>query len=129
MTKSGFLDATDDPEQIARWFAPARSYQPNIGIDCQRSGLVVVDTDPRHGGDASGRELVETYGLQLEAGPQVLTGGGGAHYYFRNPPNVVVRSGVNLLGAGIDIRAAGGSSLHHLRAISAAANIGGSSSP
>ena len=107
LTKNGFLDGTGDPAQIARWFAPERSYQPNIGIDCQRSDLVVVDIDPRHGGDASWRRLVETYGPQLEAGPQVLTGGGGAHYYFRNPPNVVVHSGANLLGRGIDIRAAG----------------------
>src|SRR5271163_2997879 len=42
-TKNGFLDAARDPEQIERWFARERSYQPNIGIDCARSGLIVVD--------------------------------------------------------------------------------------
>jgi hypothetical protein len=108
LPKNGFLDAACEPEQIKRWFARERSYQPNIGIDCERSGLIVVDIDPRHGGDSSWSELVERYGPQIEAGPKVLTGGGGAHCYFRNPADVVIRSGANLLGRGIDIRAAGG---------------------
>jgi len=68
------------------------------------SGLVVLDVDPAHGGDAS------LHRIELEAGPmdptlESLTGGGGRHLYFRHPgpqtPNRVgFRPGLDLRGDG-----------------------------
>jgi Bifunctional DNA primase/polymerase, N-terminal/Primase C terminal 1 (PriCT-1) len=46
--------------------------------------LVVLDTDPRHGGDDSLYELERQHGV-LPPTRTVVTPGGGQHYYFRWP--------------------------------------------
>ena len=51
------------------------------------SGLVVLDIDPKNGGDANLEEL------ELRHGPlpdtwKVATGGGGSHFYFAYPTHV-----------------------------------------
>ena len=80
----------------------------NMGIRTgPESGLVVLDVDPRHGGDESLRQLEDQHGPLPET-PTVRTGGGGQHFYFQHPGfRVPSRSGV--LGAGLDIRGDGGS--------------------
>ena len=65
------------------------------------SRLVVVDVDPRHGGDESLRDLSPTLPDTIVC----LTGGGGQHYYFQYPGPV--RSGAGILH-GIDLRGDGG---------------------
>lgn len=103
----GFLDATRDAAQIQAWWDkwPAA----NIGIATGRaSGLVVLDVDPRNGGEDS------LEGLRLQHGPlpptvQSRTGGGGDHYLFAYPPLPVgdrIQSGKFL--AGLDLKADGG---------------------
>src|SRR5260221_12533215 len=48
----GFHDATTDTERIRRWWK--RWPRANIGIPTgSASGWVVIDIDPRHGGDRS----------------------------------------------------------------------------
>lgn len=64
------------------------------------SGLVVVDVDPRHGGDESLKELA------LPPTVTALTGGGGEHLYYRHPGGTI-HNGANLL-PGIDLRGDGG---------------------
>jgi hypothetical protein len=82
---------------VASWWTLAPN--ANIGVACAPSGLLVVDVDPRNGGD-------ETFGaLARELGPTpatwtVLTPGGGAHYYFRHDGDAVGGG----LGAGVDLK-------------------------
>jgi putative DNA primase/helicase len=75
----------------------------NIGIPTGKD-LVVVDVDPRHGG----QESYEKYKHLFPKTMTVITGGGGLHLYYKKPEGVaVVSNKVNLL-PGIDIRADGG---------------------
>jgi len=108
-TPRGLLDATTDAGQIRKWWAQWPSANPAIA--CGPSGLVIVDVDPRHAGDESLRALEQQHGA-LPDTVRVLTGeypeGRGTHYYFKCPPGVEVASGANVLGPGVDIRAAGG---------------------
>jgi len=95
--------ATAVPEQVAEWWRmwPAA----NIGVATGReSGIVVVDVDPRHGGDETLLRLTEQHGL-LPAGPICSTGGGGWHYYYRHPGGRVLSRTV---APGIDIKGDGG---------------------
>ena len=108
-TAQGFLDATTDLGKIERW--PEHSDR-NIGVATGRvSGLLVVDIDPDKGGEETIAALEREYGA-LPMTAQVLTGqdgsgGRGRHLYFEHPP-VPIKSGAEVLGPGIDIRADGG---------------------
>jgi putative DNA primase/helicase len=102
-TRNGLLDATTDSETIRQWFA--RWPEANIGIACGPSGLVVLDIDPRHGGDESLRNLEDQYG-HLPSTIEAITGGGGRHIFFANPPGLQVHC--QTMSRGIDIKADGG---------------------
>jgi hypothetical protein len=105
-TKRGFLDATTDENQIREWWEFAYTIA-NIGIRTgQESGLVVLDVDPRHGGDETLRQLEAQHG-PLPATPTVRSGGGGRHHYFRHPGSRV-RTTSGILGSGFDTRGDGG---------------------
>ncbi|WOJ95794.1 bifunctional DNA primase/polymerase [Congregibacter brevis] len=55
----------------------------NVGmVTGNDSGVVVIDIDPRNGGDLSLYELQETIGALPET-RTVVTGGGGLHFYFK----------------------------------------------
>ncbi|MFZ1974186.1 MAG: bifunctional DNA primase/polymerase [Candidatus Acidiferrales bacterium] len=103
-TKHGVKDATTDKDVIrARW---RKWPNANIGIATgARSGIVVVDIDPRHDGNLSFRRLIQQHG-PLPPCPKVITGGGGRHRYFEYP-GVPVKSRAAVL-PGIDVRADGG---------------------
>lgn len=66
-----------------------------------KSGIVVVDVDPRHTGDESLRELGE-----LPETLTSLTGGGGQHLIYQHP-GYEIRNAAGLL-PGIDFRGDGG---------------------
>ena len=51
------------------------------------SGLVVLDVDPKNGGDANLEELELRHG-PLPDTRKVATGGGGSHFYFAYPTHV-----------------------------------------
>lgn len=101
----GVHSATTDEATIRAWWEqwPAA----NVGIATgAASGLVVLDVDPRHGGDTS-LAILES---QVGALPRTLvvrTGSGGLHIYFKAPSRPV-RNSASKLGAGLDIRAEGG---------------------
>ncbi|HLK12372.1 MAG TPA: bifunctional DNA primase/polymerase [Candidatus Binatia bacterium] len=104
-TPHGVLDATTDTTTIRAWWT--KHPAPSIGIATgQGSGLVVLDVDPRHGGDDALAELGQQY-RTLPATPRVITGGGGTHIYLRHPGSVVPCS-TGRLGRGLDVRGAGG---------------------
>lgn len=103
----GFRDATTDPARVAAWWD--RVPDANIGIATGReSGLVVLDVDPRHGGDDTLEALQATHG-KLPETLEVITGSKGRHLYFKYPAGVShMKNTAGALGAGLDTRADGG---------------------
>lgn len=102
---NGLTGATTDTAQVEAWW---RMWpHANIGVATGPvSGLVVLDIDPRDGGDAEIRELTVQHGL-LPYGLNYETGGGGEHYWFRHPGHKVTSR--KLAGQrGIDVKGDGG---------------------
>lgn len=93
----GYLDASRDPQRITEWWRVAP--EANIGLSCVASGVVVIDVDPRNGGDETLRRLVAELGA-LPKAPTCRTGSGGLHIYFRD----VVGAYVGKLGPGVDVK-------------------------
>lgn len=82
-TASGHTEASVDEQQIRRWWQahPAA----NIGIRTgSESALLVLDVDPRHGGNESLDEILLSNG-QIEECPESHTGSGGRHFLFKHP--------------------------------------------
>jgi putative DNA primase/helicase len=75
----------------------------NIGVRTG-AGLVVLDVDPRNGGDRTLKGLLNEHG-ELPTTWTVHTGGGGEHYYFGVEGDVPTRSA---LFEGIDLKGVGG---------------------
>jgi putative DNA primase/helicase len=96
LTPHGAHDGTTDEATIRKWF----ERWPNANLGLVLEGLVVVDVDPRNGGDVS------TLPHPLPPTCNARTGGGGEHYLYRE------RSGATYpasLGAGIDLKRGAGS--------------------
>src|SRR5262245_51022849 len=101
---NGVHDASSDPDQIRAWGKLCPN--GNVGIACgEASGIVVVDVDPRHGGDASIRVLAAK-GHPFPAAPRQRSGNGGYHLVYRH--QVGIGSSKNRLGRGIDVKSTGG---------------------
>lgn len=82
-TPRGFKDATCDEATIREWW---RKW-PDAGIGIPTgfaSGWLVLDSDPRHGGDASLCQLLEEHG-ELPETLEAETGGGGHHIVIEYP--------------------------------------------
>jgi len=103
MTPKGFKDATIDEQQIRAWWS--QYPEANIGMATgQVSGLIVLDIDPRHGGDESLKYLISEHD-PLPITYKVKTGGGGEHYYFKRPDKGLKCK--NGMLPGVDIKADG----------------------
>lgn len=104
---NGLKSATSNHAQVRQWWTQNPS--ANIGLVTGKvSGLVVVDIDPRNGGDESFFDLEKQYG-PFPRTKEVLTGGGGQHLYFRYPSvGMACKSGKTGLFRGIDIKGDGG---------------------
>jgi hypothetical protein len=61
----------------------------NVGARL-RADQLVVDVDPRNGGDVSLRALIVALDNDLGDYPTVITGGGGQHIYMRKPADLLV---------------------------------------
>lgn len=100
--------ATRDPDRIKSWFA---GMQRNIGISTSRFGddqaLVVVDVDNKGTKRGEDRLLeLEMEGLGFPVSFEQSTPSGGRHIiYVTDQP---LKQGVDVLGAGLDIRSKGG---------------------
>lgn len=102
----GLTVATVDPLSIRRWWG--RWPDANVAVRTGAvSGLVVLDVDPGHGGDATLEELLAQHG-PLPPGVVVATGSGGRHFYFAHPGGTVRNDAGRRLGRGLDIRGDGG---------------------
>lgn len=97
-------NARPTAEQVADWFR--RWPSANIGIVTgEISNLIVLDIDPKHGGDTSLERLERRFGPLPET-IEVATGGGGRHLYFAHPGGMIRnRTG---MAQGIDLRGDGG---------------------
>jgi hypothetical protein len=98
--RHGFRDAARDPAQIERWWAAEPS--AGVAIACITSGLVVLDVDPRNGGDETLGRLERELGL-LPRTPRCLTPAGGQHVYFVDSAGSYVATA----GEGLDIKSCG----------------------
>jgi len=99
----GHLEATREAARLTHWFDGHPEL--GIGVAMAPSGLVLVDVDPRHGGDETLHELESRHG-ELPATPEAVTGGGGAHYMFTRPADMAPHDYI-ALWPGIDVKAAG----------------------
>ena len=59
----------------------------NYGVVLGANDLV-IDVDPRNGGDKSFEKLLIDLKIALPSTYTVHTGGGGAHFYFKKAPNI-----------------------------------------
>jgi putative DNA primase/helicase len=117
MTNDGFKSASSEQEKV-RWFFTGEP-DANVGVRTgAESGIVVLDVDPRHGGDQSLAQLFQEHG-PFPATVVVRTGGGGWHYYFAHPgqghtiPNRQnLRPGLDLRGDGGYVLGAGSNHVH-----------------
>lgn len=105
-TAHGFKDATTDAGQIAAWAAQ----WPDALVDVptgKASGLFVLDVDVKNGKD--GFSTLQAIGWNLPATRTHRTKrGGGAHYLFRNPDGIPLKSSAGNMGDGLDTRGDGG---------------------
>jgi hypothetical protein len=101
---SKFLQrATKNDSQILEWWDTWR--EANIGVLTGRaSGIVVLDVDPRNGGEESLARLTAEKGV-LPLTVTALTGGGGAHYYFRHPGGIIKSGDLGPEYPGLDVQA------------------------
>ncbi|MET9310762.1 bifunctional DNA primase/polymerase [Kribbella sp. NPDC003505] len=114
LTCHGFYAATTDPERVAEIVTAVPAGQLAVRTGAV-SGLVVVDVDPAHGGDASLAALMAC-GL-VPRTLWVRTGSGGVHLYYRHPGREIPSRPMPGR-AGIDVKADGGyvvlpPSIHH----------------
>jgi Bifunctional DNA primase/polymerase, N-terminal/AAA domain len=96
-TPNGFHDATTNPETIKGW-----TWDGMIGA-CPPPGTIVIDVDPRNGGDRT-MALLRENGKNLSPTWTVQTGGGGQHYYLTVPADARLRG---KLGPGVDVKLPG----------------------
>jgi hypothetical protein len=87
-------------EEIGNWWG--RYPQLGIAVVCGRiSRLVVLDVDPRNGGEATFARIAAV----LPPCPVVRTPSGGLHLYFALPEGCRVHS--TTLGPGLELKAEG----------------------
>jgi hypothetical protein len=92
--------STNDPGKVKFWLV--RHPMANYAVDCEKSGLCVIDVDNKKGkdGNKSWTQLLESRTLEAR---EVLTPSGGRHLYFRG--KAASRTG---LLEGLDVRSTGG---------------------
>jgi hypothetical protein len=98
-----YQDGLPSEAQVRGWFE--RWPSANVAVVTGAvSGIVVLDVDPKHGGEESLARFAARGGL-----PETIeaeTGGGGRHIYFKHPGfEVRNRTG---LAPGLDLRGDGG---------------------
>lgn len=96
LTPHGVKDFTHKPATVENWWH--RYPNANIGARVPE-GYVVLDIDPRNGGNETWEEITALVSLPKTL--VVTTGSGGKHYWFKLPDNVSTRGSA---GPGIDIK-------------------------
>ena len=78
----------------------------NVGLRLKQEDLV-VDIDPRNGGDESFERWCEEHGLDPVGWPCCRTGSGGRHYFLKKPPGFRIRGSLGKDFAGLEFKTAG----------------------
>lgn len=91
-----------DPDEVEKAFNDGHNISVLTGA--RYGGLCVLDVD----GEAGRASLAQLAGAEPIVTPSVVTGSGGAHYYFRAPAGLEVPNSTSKLGKGLDIRGEGG---------------------
>ena len=103
LAPSGVNNATTHEHIVRHWFTKEPS--ANVGLATGRT--IVLDVDPRHGGDAS-LEVLEAKHGPLPETTRAITGGGGQHIFFRPPAGVQIKNSTGTLAPGLDVKSTGG---------------------
>lgn len=103
----GVTDATSDLAQVERWWRQWPSANPALATGKYADGkhLLVIDNDPRHGGEEALAALEAELG-RLPESVEVISGGAGRHTYLWSEEEI--KNSASLLGPGIDVRGTGG---------------------
>lgn len=108
--------STTDTAQITAWFGPGTPYAgAGIGIDCDKSGIVVVDLDEGvaeggrvKAGIANWNELIGQHGGAEWEPFRVQTRSGGGHLFFRQRADAPVFNTAGKVAVDVDTRGVGG---------------------
>ena len=93
--------ASTDERQIRKWWKGCGS--ANVGVVTgKQSRLMVLDTDPRNGGDWARAALVRKYGALPESAT-CATGGGGSHEHFLWPAELETTQSMVALDDGLEV--------------------------
>jgi RecA-family ATPase len=100
--------STRNPDTIKGWWIPdfGAEHNYNIGIDCGKSGILVVDVDCKN--NQPGKENYEKLEKEKGFGKDlytVHTPSGGLHLYYRNSD---FKNTASSVAVGIDTRGIGG---------------------
>lgn len=86
--------------EVVTWWGANAKEQYNIGIVMGRvSGIVVVDAD-----DA---KTARWWSVNYPQSPLAVRTPNGAHFYYRTPPDQIVRTRIRALGKRLDIKGEG----------------------
>ena len=101
--------ATDDPDQVAKWWEKNSEY--NIGIATSKyangRALVVVDVDTKNGKDGIAEmKKLAFFGKEFPSTSFQKTPSGGLHIIYQTTEPV--KQGTDVLARGLDVRSRGG---------------------
>jgi len=104
LTNNGFYDATTDSGQIRKWWA--KWPWAAIGIALDASGLIGVDVDKRGNGIQHWDEIVDERHIDTNT-VTCFTGGGGKHFYYKAPRDIIIPNSKDKNASGIEIKSNG----------------------
>jgi len=98
LVPNGHKDASNDADLITTWWSTYP--KANVALSLAESGLVVIDIDPRNGGNGTFDDLEAKHG-KIASDVEQLTGGGGRHIvYIANHDSKFPGK----LGPGVDVK-------------------------
>jgi len=100
----GSLDATLNEALVREWWT--RWPAVNVGL-ATGHGWFAVDVDTRKGGDETW-DMLRAQHAALPSTPEQITGGGGRHILYQEPPDFKVKNSEARIGPGLDVRGQGG---------------------
>src|SRR5690606_8042686 len=108
LTPNGYKDGTTDPDQIRAWWA--KWPDANIGLACDKSGVIAIDGDPKRYNEET-EALLNTLRREYPTTRQG-TPTKGEHFIYMLPPDVELSNSSGQLPPGLDVRVHGYILLH-----------------